>query len=294
MKSGHWIETIRFSFMFRSVRVGAPRALLGISFGLLFIALVLAWAWPATAEVVVWYQYQYNDFPETIAPDVISGSQFNAAYSALKGDSDTTGNPLPSYVADEWISETNYLECAVNLRDGFALTLDDVVFDYRSEFAEGYAGPTAYQVWAGPATSAMVCLSNGWQPLTRDDAWHAAVTARNDGLISGELPGTVYFRICGRGAEQADAYWWVDNVAVHGTLATNYPRIWQIAASNEDVWLTLTIPSSATTYRIERAVDVSGATWTTLGSFSRQAGWTNWTDSVALTNAALFYRVVGP
>lgn len=258
---------------------------------LILVLLPACLARPAQSETVIQYEFNVDDHPSYLGTQVVSGRQFMAVFSNLKGDSHVTGNPPPSYMSDTWVHSNNFLEFSATLADGYALSLDAVVFDYRSESDGGYEGPASYNVTAGTSLVAMASISGGWQPLTRDDGWHAAVTAASHGVLSNPLSGTTHFRIFAGGAASAVAYLWVDNITVLGTITRAPAVIQELSISQALVRLTLNLCASGATHVIDRAVEEIPGAWTSVYSFVGFPGLTNWAEPCSTAGERSCYRV---
>lgn len=243
------------------------------------------------AVQVAAYDFSDGVNPSFLAPEMESGSAVDAAASDLKGASHTSGNPLPSYMADAWTTGVNYVQFVLVVRPEYALVLEDLVFDYRSEALDGYNGPLQYNVRVGTDLFQLQSLSGGWQDLVRDDAWHARQTAAVASVAAPWLSGQIYVQIAGRGAEQQPAYWWLDNIEVHGSFVPNPPLVSRTQWAQGAPQLEILPYATGSMHRVERASVLIPDVWQPVHSFTA-TGSTNWSEAWSNSWGFVYYRVV--
>lgn len=250
----------------------------------------LALGLSAKAETLALYDFDYDENPSEVASLVSTATAFVAIGSTLKGPISDVGNPAPSYMADAWINGLNFVNFVLTIAPGYALTVDELTFDYRSDSDGEWQGPTNYNVLIGPQYYLGHSLSGGWQPLVRDNDWHSAPPAQNSGAVTPFLTGAVAFRIHGQGASTNRAFWFLDNIVARGALTYDPPRVAAMTQTASGIELTLGLGMTGLTYQVEQAADASLGAWTNLHSFIGCGPSTNWMAPPG-ADAESFYRV---
>ncbi len=240
---------------------------------LVSLALMLS----ANAEQVALYDFTHDSNPSQVASHISTASQFSAVFSPLKGRSTTTGNPLPSYLADAWVNGVNCVELILTLEPGYALTVEEVTFDYMSEFDDEWQGPTHFNVLVGPRFVLGSSLSGGWQSLVRDQAWHSAPPSQQSGALTPFMTGAVAVRIHGQGASHVEAFWWLDNITVNGVISYSPPQVTSLALTPAGLDLAMALSMTGLTHYVEASTQLASGTWTPLHSFVGTGAATNWT-----------------
>lgn len=243
------------------------------------------------AELLVKYEFNTNDTPDIVAPNIAAASRLDAPLSDLKGDTHSDGNPIPSFYADMWSNGLNRFEFTVQVADGYVMSLERIVFDYRSEVDGAFMGPVEYELQA-QGSGDPGSLTGGWQELVRDNAWHAGVVVSNRAGIVVEEGGQLTVQIFGRGASHSEAFWWIDNVAVYGVVSPAQPEVLQAALVSGNMWLAIQPFAPGFTCQVERASTFSaGAGWTSVYSFVAATAVTNWSEPLPAGTPGAFYRV---
>lgn len=178
--------------------------------GLGVLLLAMAAGRSASAEVLLEYDFSAGLEPTVQDERIAHASPLAAVWSS----EDATAGAA---VARGWDADdpANYFYFTMVLKPGFALDLESIGFDYMSESASFWKGPTNGAIRLGAGHSPFQNLSGGWLAMNADGVWHRDVLIAAAGH---SLTGRITVALAARGATDSIAKLSLDNLRLSGTI----------------------------------------------------------------------------